>query len=867
VTPASRPAHREPIAALFAVRMRAPASLALLVGLVVCGWFPLSGCGRGGPRFFLHNTPPTLTLTSGPVDTLSSPQNWLVDIAWIASDPDGVIDHFEYAVDPPTPVQVAAGQETTWVRTTRNEETVFFRASVPDSIRGTAPPTASDFHIFVIRAVDDDGFYSLTRDRAFFSYTIAPSVNIRNPVPSTLLSAKVTPSVRIEWEGNDPDGQFTQKPVRYLYKMLDLGDPNNTGFLGNPDSLREQEAAKNWDGWIQTPADTQFVQFTNLTPKKSYLFVVIGFDEAGAYSPVFTLNSNCLWLEAGFASSNGPKIHIFNQFIDFIYESAGYSPDPLREINIEVPTHVPITVNWDAIPSPGSRIQGFRWMVDGNINDESRRTDEINDYVHWSQESPTMPGTVVLRPFTTDGVYRFYLEFSDNNGQKSLGILKMTAVTPTFDRTLLVVKDTRLEADKFPGGVLSNYTQPWPSSTELDTFFFAKGGFPWRQTKNPASGVLSTPGVFAGYPLRLQKPNADTLGTRLGLENPARGVLLSNIGQYKSLVWIVDERGATFLESGDQSIFPVTALASMSGPGRASTLAAYTQLGGRVWLMGGGAAYASLKAFDKGANNVNGKGTTVFSSATQFGELVPGRIMYDAAHWQSSIAIVKSAIATGRNDYSVKVRWADNSIHDTSYVVAPKWSHFDRFTGTTINSPDYSKLPPRLRSKSEIPDPVPPTRAASQASSFYGSGSLPCEYIAEGNSILEDVDPDPAVTREISVLDTLYTGTGVILLTNRIDPETQQFVFVPAPQMTYYHGNQTRQFVFSGFAPWNYARQDCIALVDFVLQDLWGIPRENIDRGSFAPAYIRSGTPAPSRSVQPVKRTTNAMVSTGTVRE
>src|SRR5262249_56054707 len=221
---------------------------------------------------------------------------------------------------------------------------------------------------------------------------------------------------------------------------------------------------------------------------KSYVFVVIAFDEAGAYSPVFTLNSNCLQLTAGFAASNGPKIRIFNKFIDFVYLSGGYSTDPLREIPVEVPTKIPIDVNWDAFPSPGSQIQFFRWMVDGNINDQTPRSDEQEDYIHWSQPSPTRPGATVLRPFL-DGIHRFYLECGDNNGQKSLGILKITAVTPSFNRTLLIIDDTRLEPDKFVSDpskrTPDTYTKPWPSRSEMDTFFFARGGVPWRGTKNP----------------------------------------------------------------------------------------------------------------------------------------------------------------------------------------------------------------------------------------------------------------------------------------------------------------------------------------------------------------------------------------------
>jgi hypothetical protein len=84
--------------------------------------------------------------------------------------------------------------------------------------------------------------------------------------------------------------------------------------------------------------------------------------------------------------------------------------------------------------------------------------------------------------------------------------------------------------------------------------------------------------------------------------------------------------------------------------------------------------------------------------------------------------------------------------------------------------------------------------------------------------------------------------------------------------MTYYHGSQANQFVFSGFAPWSYARQDCLQLVDFVLQDLWGLHRQPIDRGSIAP-FIRNGGSSPTRIVTPAQRTVSARVPSSTTRE
>ncbi len=807
---------------------------ALMAGaLVVLGSFALTGCSKDKLKTIaLPNKPPSVELTNAPVSPdKSNPYFYAYPVNWSGNDPDGKIDHYEYAIDP-TP------NSTVWIKTTKNQETVFFRASQPDTIIGTNTPTASDFHIFQIKAVDNQGAESTIKQRAFYSFTVAPTVSILSPRPSALLSAQVTPSVRIDWTGSDIDGQFSQKPVKYKYRLFELNADNQV-FRSDPDALRRREAATNWAGWDSTSADTQFVQFTNLTPGKNYLFALIGFDEAGAYSPIFNLDTNMLQFSAGFASSNGPRIHIFNQYIDFTYDSGGYSPDPLREIPIEVPAGKPITVNWDAIPPQGARIQYFRWMVDGNINDDTPRSDELDDYIHWSQPSPTMPNSVTLRPFTA-GEHRFYLECADNNGQKSLGILKITAVTPSFDRALLIVDDTRLEVDKFVAGCPSTYTKPWPARAEFDSFMFARGGVPWKCTKNPTTGVLSQPGLFAGY-------SFDTLGTRLGLENAANGVPLSKIGAYRNLIWLVDDAGAQYTSNLDQSIFPVTALYAMSGPGKASSLAAYIQLGGRVWMAGGGAAYASLVNFDKRANN-SGQ-TTIFTDVQ--GELVPSRVMYDGAHWRTGIGVTKGSVHTFRYDFTTYT--GPDSTLPVTRVVTPGWSHFNKYTGVTLSSPDYTKLPSEMRWKSAATDPIPPTRLPSAGSLFYQT-SYPSEYLLSNNSILEDVDPNPDVVKERSVLDTLYTSQSVVLLREN------------APTMTYYHGNEANQFVFSGFTLWSYARQDCMGLVDFVLQDLWGMARQPIDRGSITTGSSGRGA-APVRVVTPAQRSVNARVPNGATRE
>jgi len=123
-------------------------------------------------------------------------------------------------------------------------------------------------------------------------------------------------------------------------------------------------------------------------------------------------------------------------------------------------------------------------------------------------------------------------------------------------------------------------------------------------------------------------------------------------------------------------------------------------------------------------------------------------------------------------------------------------------------------------------DSLPPTRPLSQTTSYFTSDALASEYLTRPNSILEDADPDPLVTNEISTLDTLYEFRGGQLATNVTGER-------PAC-MTYYHGMAGPPFVFTGFDLWSWTRGDCAALVDFALQDIWGMQR------SAAPAARRA---------------------------
>jgi hypothetical protein len=765
----------------------------MLAGLLVVA--ASVGCEKAGVKFFIPNQRPTVELTAAPVSTADTAW-YSYKMNWSGSDADGRVERFEYAIDPPP----GPNAETLWVSTVKNEQQLFFKASNAyfDPRRGWR---SNDFHTFVVRAVDNSGEVSAPKSRAFYSYTIAPVVSITNPLPTALLSRLVTPAVRISWQGRDEDGVFTQKPVKYKYRLFRVGDPEYDFQRAQlyPDSLRMFFAARNWAGWDSVGGDTTFVQYTQLTPRAPHLFVVIGFDEAGAYSPEFSLETNMLKFTPDFAGTLGPKFTVFNEFFFFQYQSGGVSVDPLVWIKIEAPSGRPISFNWFATPDEGAAIEWYRWKLDGDITDETPRNDEATDWYHWSRKN-NLTTNCTVGPFNGGEEHFLYIQAQDNNGLQSLAVVNMKIVTPTFQNDLLIVDDTRLLPDQFVGTSIVPRTYgntTWPAAAELDTFLYAKGGYPWRGPQ----GVLpplppSKPGVFNGY-------SYDTLGTRRGFEIASAGVPLSLIGRYKHILWLTDITGAITTYGPEALIDPISTLRWMSAPGRLNTLATYVYAGGKVWMAGGtGLTCTTLPYNATGSRNndgIYGPGHTVFNAAA--GELVPGRMAWDAAHWQTEFVASKPITLPRRSNRAVG-GWTN-----------PGW----KYVGT-LTSPDYTKLPATLRRRAlALGDSLPPTRAGSSAS-YYSTAINPAvEYLTQENFIIEDIDPSPIVEDQKAVLDTLFELQGGALAT--------QFTGQRPVTMTYYHGVLAPQFLISGFDLWTWSRQDIVKLTDFVLQDIWGLTK------------------------------------------
>ena len=636
---------------------------------------------------------------------------------------------------------------------------------------------------------------------------------------------------------------FTNKPVKYKYILLNTSSefPSDLAETQDgPDSLRryyEHHRLGPWAGWDSTSADTTQVQFTNLIPGNEYVFAVIAFDEAGAYSPLFRYSTNMIKLKVGYAGVLGPQITIFNEFFFYHYDAGGICLSDNCIIKVEGPADRPVTFNWFADPPAGADIKSYRWALDiENVFDETHRSDEEKDLKHWSTAGAEVTSATV-GPFSNGEVHYFYVEAEDNNDLVSLAIVRLTAVKATLERPLLVVDDTRFRVDtkeRSTDGCVVPPTGPWPTRAELDTFLFARGGWidpsdttrgrvmqPW---KCYPAGAKPLPGIFAGY-------DFDTLGTRIG--RTILTVPLSVIGHYKHIVWMVDGSGALLNHTGSNPTDPMTALRYMGLQGHVNTLAAYVKQGGQVWLTGGGAGNAVSDGFNDPSNDrppVNQTKTYSHFSSTRH-ELDAGRFMYDLAKWQSEFRILQ--------------------INGTASD-APFYNGIHRSPGRFTDTPQYAELPEKLEPKDPSTDLRTVEAPTRTDNNFYQTGMF-VEFLQIENHIIEDVNPDPEAEDDESTLDTLYrvaSLSGQIPDYNDVfDPHPRDLRRQPHwPIMTYYHGPapQNQTLLMSGFPIWQFRRPECQSLVDYVLQTMWGLPKHALP-ATFSAARAR---PAASIPVQ-----------------
>jgi hypothetical protein len=787
-----------------------------------------------------------LTAAPAPFDSVF----YQVHLAWKGTDPVGEIDYYVYAVDPP--VQ----GDTAWVRTEATEVTLFFESSTPpEALPGGGPVLSTDFHVFVIKAVDNGGLPSAPVHRAFTSYTVAPQTQITSPLPSRFGAAWVPTTFQVKWEGIDEDGVSSKLPTHYKHRALTLFHIQSALGLGSevPTELDLQEYfsedAPVFAGWDSVPASSPFAQFEALTPDLRYYFAVVAFDEAGSYEPRFLLGSNVLQFRASSYSMCAPKITAYNEFFNSTQFFVGIDDPPLaRTVRLEFPEARPLTINWKADPClDGTLVTSYRWVfdpTDGDIYDETPRENENQTY-RWSVWS-LYETRATVGPFQAqqpgDDPHYLYIQARDNIGSISLMVIEIRVIGLTLAKPLLVFDDFRAPPDRIEGGSSHQPYGAFPTEAVLDSLMHARGGMPWQY--QPLGRTTSDPGMFAGF-------DHDSLDYRFF---PFNGLPLSVISEYQAVVWFTSAEDAGRRGGKFTSIDPMAALRFANTFRQLNTLAVYSEMGGMVWLFGDGVCPAIANGY---VSRFPGlpfarypfKRDEDGPSPTSI--LWPGNFLHDFLHARSRIDLnsfgffILDGELVDMIPYLPKHRTPGAEWPPVPGEIPPRGPTDDPRVGPSADRnldpvqsaggwgiPAISQDLPMLTITTEWPDWP---RAIPNLLDDISYVSLP-------NLILEDHDGNSA-TPMVSRLDTLYLMRAVreIISTS---PERAD----GKPVFFYYWGDDNGPIAWTSVNIWMFERTQLRTLAEIVLSK-FGLFRNPSPKAWTGPGSVHDRIP---RVVEPV---------------
>lgn len=509
---------------------------------------------------------PTVKITAGPIE--GGTTSYAIRIEWEGSDRDGIVERFEYAVDPSAEFTEAEieGKTTTvtvetlpgqngepdvtriskvvggevisfdWVHT--REFSRLFRFTTPEADStwedGRRVPTGrfSGMHAIYVRAVDNGGAHSDPDKVAFTAETVAPTATIVRPnIEGDYLHTG--PMVVVEWEGTDPDGHETDDPVAYLFKLLRLDTlvppispfsiitPEILFWKGGPWTLQSSES----------PATT-----LELGVPGQYVFGVRAVDEPGAIEPFLEWGRNAFRFSA-IANGGRPTLTLSCFMGTFTFRGIA----PPQEVELPQDTDLACSVQCNA-DEYGEQCNEFSWGLDlPDIEQEE-------GWSEWSTETELPP----IR-FPSAGIRVLYVRARDTLGSITLGTLIINVIEFPFDRDVLYVDDS--------------FDDRYPTSSDHDEF--------WRA--------------------RLRDHGFTSWGEFHAHGDNDRGNLsplvptLEDLGRYKMVLW--ECRGSGY--NGATALLKVTETRPV--------LATYLRGGGKLWL-GGRMTVAATIATASGLN-------------------------------------------------------------------------------------------------------------------------------------------------------------------------------------------------------------------------------------------------------------------------
>ena len=741
-----------------------PCARAVLLFVLAAALAVLAGCSDRPRLNALDNQSPEVSLE--PIrHPDKAPDGALHLVEWRGHDADGRIDHYRIAINPRT----LDDDDPAWTATGERRRSVFaarrarIGAAGRERMEDGAIASDRDFDLIAVQAVDDRGAVSLPAVRAFFEDNVAPTVRITSPMPraSSLDEPIVVPPSPTIRFDGTDPDGATGEPSRYEYLLL-------SSYSDDPFPLTV--AVLNPDS-IRRFYAPEFEGWTEVAHRPG---------EGGEVTLGLLPDRRYVFVVVAF-DSDGAYSPVFDFETNMLFlrvPSPGeFSPRmslitnvwsaPLHGAGLPGPTVV--------IEHPADLPIELRWTATPASGDGAIEYRWVLDSEELDKEFKRPRAGNDLhhwRPWSPTLTSAVIGPFPGGETHEFV----VEARDRTGERSRLTLRLHSVTRAYDGDLLIVDDTRLWPDEAAAGTGCVRPPTGPWptaaeldtflfARGNTPwrcyPAGTMSSPGLFVGY-------DFDTLGTLV--ESSDLTVPLEVLRRYRHVVWIVDTNDLDFPRPPWNPGDPITALGYMSMPGHVNTLAEYIRGGGQVWLLGGRAGSATMALFN--SPNNNGGGLT-FSNALN--ELVPGRFMYDFVHWRSEFKVATVGALVNRD-----------------LGRSPSWP----------GAPDYNRLPMQMRNRTAANSPVPPLRTPTT----YYRATVDVEFLSQQNFIIEG---------GVSVLDSLY----------RVD--SFQLPVSPAKRvcMTYYHGIENPPVMFSGFDIWSFARADCQALVDFVLQETWGLTR------------------------------------------
>jgi len=467
----------------------------VLFAVCTSGLIVQSGCGTDSPPR-VANRHPTVLIKGGPLN--QSIASYSARISWSGWDEDGIVAHYEYAIDPPdafsnweianperfpeiniTVLPGPAKDEDTlvvskpsgpttasfrWIQTHEFSRSFSFQTPVPDSefVDGNIEPAEhfSGAHTIYVRCQDNEGAYSDadpttkgdTLEADFVGYT-AVTETPRSSILQPNIKAEVlnlAPTLLVTWDGLDPDSPDpTKKPKGFVYKVLRLDtlEPPIYVINANPSLLYSRGGS-----WIYQSGDSLTLNL-HLAVLGQYLFGVRAVDVAGAIEPKLDLGRNAFRFQA-LPNSSKPNLTIKEPSIGSV---TFYGQAPPKEA--EVPAGKSLEFSWSAVSEDYGLVKEFSWGID--IPDLSVEGPESGWSAWGDIHKPNRP-----IKFTTAVTHVLYVRARDVAGNLTVAQLILHVVPFTFEHEVLLVDDAQenispsdAQHDAFWRDMVSYYAQ------------------------------------------------------------------------------------------------------------------------------------------------------------------------------------------------------------------------------------------------------------------------------------------------------------------------------------------------------------------------------------------------------------------------